>query len=157
MGEILAHQVLRQETGLAEEIFRRLARFAREAPMGLDPLAQVRAVREAWQSASDDPFLLAFLDADGAIVGHAAATLDGQGCLLVHQAVLDCPAGDALARGMLLADQWGLARGARFMLMAATDHPEAWARRYGFKLSRYLMGRPLGAPIPALGGTRAPA
>lgn len=152
---IRPHRLRRHETGLAEEVFRRMARFAREAPMGVDPLAQVRAIRAAWEAGPDGPFLLAFRDPTGAVVGHAAATLDGQGCLLVHQAVLDCSAGDALAHGMLLADEWGKARGAHFMLMAATDHPDAWTRRYGFELSRYLMGRPLGAPIPALGGARA--
>lgn len=154
---ISPHQVSRRETGLAEQVFRRMARFAQDAPMGVDPHGQVRALRQAYEAGGDTVFLIAFLNAEGHLVGHAAATLDGQDCLLVHQAVLDGPAGDALARGILLADTWAQARGARFMLMAATDHPDVWTRRYGFEFSRYLMGRPLGAPIPALGGTRAPA
>lgn len=125
--------------------------------MGMDPHAQVAAVRQAYVAESDHVFLLAFMDPTGCVVGHAAATLDDQGCLLVHQAVLDQPAGDALARGIVLADQWGQARGARFMLMAATDHPDAWTRRYGFEFFRYLMGRAIGAPIPALGRAHATA
>lgn len=129
-------------------IAQRMLEQARLHAQELDPEQLVKStMTRLWQK---DPTLaiLAFVDEKGVCVGHCVATIETDGTnkwIFVSQVKADGNVGDAVARAIEVADKWGNENGCKIMLMATGRSEKAWERKYGFKLSRRIMDRQIGA------------
>lgn len=135
-------------TGLLVPIIsQRMLEMARLHCTELDPEQLVKSTMvKLW---ARDPAIgvLAFVDEKGVCVGHCIASMETDGrnrWVFVSQVKADGNVGDAVARAIEVADQWGRDNGATMMLMATGRSEKAWERKYGFKLSRRVMDRKIG-------------
>jgi len=128
----------------------RVLRMARETPSEYDGERAVRAWFRRLIAGDPSILLLGFLREDGQVGGHILATIDQDGdrrWVLVLQARVECATREDRRRGIDFLDNWGRSYGATEMLMGTSRSPRAWQRLYGFKPTRVVMARPIGAPL----------
>lgn len=138
-------------------VAKRIAEFAREHDKELDPVSVVQAVMvPLWNR---DPFVivLAMVNTEGMVVGHAVAAVNTDGVnnwLTVSQTQADGAVGDAVKRAIKYAKRWAddeinprlVAAGRQpmtQMVMVSGKNEKAWERAYGFRVRRRVMVRDL--------------
>lgn len=138
-------------------VAKRIMEFAREHVQEMDPVLVTRAIMvPLW---AQDPYtlVLAMVDTEGHVVGHAAAAVTGDGVnnwLTVSQTQADGAVGDAVKRAVQYGRQWVTgeinpllaARGQHpvsTMIIVTGRNEKAWERAFGFKLERRVMSAPI--------------
>jgi len=143
---------LSKETGLLMPFaVQRILKMARETPTEYNG----EALAQQWvrRLIAQDPgiLLLAFVEGSGRLVGHCLCCLDGahgRQWVLVLQAKTDVVVGKRLRQACIdFMDSWGRSYGATQMLMGTSRDAAVWERLYGFKTTRVVMERTLGAPL----------
>lgn len=135
---------------LFPQIAQRVLAMAREHVQEIDPEPFTRQLIARVTAGDPSVLLLAMVNGDGRVVGHATITLEQAGdrrWVHVSQCKADGNVGDAVKRAIELVDAWGRERGATLMTMATHRSDSAWQKKYGFQTHRYLMRRELGAPV----------
>lgn len=150
-------------------VAKRITEFAREHTPELDPVLQTRAVMvPLW---AQDPFVLvlAMVNTEGSVVGHAVATINTDGLshwIMVSQTQADGAVGDAVKRSIEYAGTWVATkinpllhtRGqapVTQMVMVTGRNEKVWERAFGFRLERRVMSRSLDATLGEEGSTEA--
>ena len=137
---------------------KRIMEFAKEHNSELDPVAVTKAIMlPVW---SQDPFtaVLAMVNPEGTVVGHAVASINTDGMnhwITVSQTQADGAVGDAVKRSIEYIEGWvetdinPLLHAAgkppiAEMVMVTGKNEKAWERDFGFKLKRRVLIRKLG-------------
>lgn len=136
---------------------KRIMAYAQEHSKELDPVLVTKSVMvPLW---SQDPFVLvlAMVNTEGTVVGHAVGTVNSDGAnhwLTITQTQADGAVGDAVRRSLDFAKQWAVdevnpilrAVGktpVTKMVMVTGKNEKAWERDYGFRLERRVLTLPL--------------
>lgn len=135
-------------------VARRIVEHARDHQKELDPVAVARSVMvPLW---SQDPFtlVLAMVNTEGLVVGHAVGRVQTDGVhpwLSIIQTQADGSVGDAVLRALDAAREWVskeinpllASHGAQpvgKMVLVTGKNQKAWETDYGFKLERRVLG-----------------
>lgn len=133
---------------LVPAIVQRILEFARVGLSELDPMMVASSYMSRLFMRDPNVDVLAFVEPNGKVVGHAIGTLETDGTnkwVFVQQCRADGNVGDAVQRAIAYADEWGRQRGATAMLFATNRADSSWKRKYGFETVRHVMYRELGA------------
>ena len=140
-------------------VAKRIMEFAREHVQEMDPVLVTQAIMVPLWNRDPLTLVLAMVDTEGHVVGHAAAAIQGDGVnnwLTVSQTQADGAVGDAVKRAIQYGSRWVdeevnpflVARGQRpvvTMVIVTGRNEKAWERGFGFKLERRVMSAPIGA------------
>lgn len=122
----------------------RIREFAAERDEWVHPEVFAASVMaRLWER--DPRLLVLVLVTESEVVGHVVAQLQDEGkpVVLVIQTKADRDVGHALIEAMHLTEQWARSQGAVSLIAVTHRDPDAMARRFGFKLSRHLLTKPL--------------
>lgn len=139
-------------------VVQRILEFARQHMEEMGPEQFTKHVIGRLTIGDPTILVLAFVGAQGDVVGHGAASIENDGqnkWVFIAQCRVEPGEGSSdptvVRRALEYTDEWAKSHGATTMLMASTRSDEAWRRRYNFKTYRHIMGRPVGSPIPGPG------
>lgn len=139
-------------------VAKRIMAYSQEHAKEVDPVLATRNIMvPLW---SQDPLMLvlAMVNTDGAVVGHAVGAVQGDGLrhsLIISQTQADGAVGDAVLRSLDYAREWvareidplltarGLATVDKMVLVTGKNE-KAWERDYGFRLDRRVLSLSLG-------------
>ena len=142
-------------------VAKRIITFATEFTPEFDPRLVAQAIMvPLWQR---DPFVrvLAFVDEQGLVVGHAVTSVQSDGVsswVMTSQCQADHAVGDAVKRGILDTEEWVkttvnpfLVRQGKSpvtqMVMATGRNEKSWERAYGFRVKRRVMVRDIAGAL----------
>ncbi len=129
-------------------VTQRMLDFAREYAHEVDPVTLVQDYMVRLYQRDPNVMILVVVNEKGNPVGHCAASIQTDGknrWVFVSQLRLDENVGDARGEGLEMLDAWGRAAGCTKMLMATSRNEKPWERRFGFRTSRRVCERELGA------------
>ena len=132
---------------------KRITEYAREHMHELDPTVVTRNVMVPLWSQDPSVLVLAMVNTEGTVVGHAVAAINSDGVnswLNVTQTQADGAVGDAVKRSLDFARQWaqgeinGLLtavgrKPVSRMCLVTGKNEKAWEREFGFKLERRVL------------------
>jgi len=123
-------------------LLRRMLDFAHTHYDEIAPDEQVRELGMRVVAGDKHVLLLAFLAPDGKLLGHCVCFLMeayGKRWLFVSQCKLDVPAGDTISRAIKIGEEFARNLGATMLLFETKRSDSAWARQFGFKVTRHIM------------------
>lgn len=133
---------------LVPAVTQRIKQFAEENFQEADPHFFASSIMARLMMRDPNLVVVALLEpTTGKVVGHGVATIETEGTrkwVFVSQCKADGNVGDAIMRGIELADKWGRQRGASHMVMSTTRSDTSWKKKYQFETMRHLMIRLLG-------------
>ena len=147
-------------------VAKRITEYAREHAKEMDPLAVTRGVMVPLWAQDPSVLVVAMVNTEGTVVGHAVATVTSDGvaaALNVMQTQADGAVGDAVKRTLDFARTWAVEE-VNPALVAAGRKPvtrlafvtgkneKAWEHDYGLKLERRVLGLALDGEESAHGG-----
>lgn len=131
-------------------IAQRVFSMASERAQELDPERFTRSFLARLWAGDPGVLMLAFLDTTGKLLGHVAAEACTDGVrkwIFVAQTKADGNVGDAVKRALFMLDEWGKRLGATTMTIATHRSDDAWRRKYGLEVHRYVLSREVGSPV----------
>ena len=138
-------------------VAKRITEYAREHSKELDPVLVTKTVMVPLWSQDPSVLVLAMVNTEGTVVGHAVSTVNSDGLsywLTVTQTQADGAVGDAVKRSLDFARQWvvteinpllvaGGKQPVSKMVMVTGKNERAWEKDYGFRLERRVLTLPL--------------
>ena len=144
---IIPIQPLHPKLGkLVPFVAQRILDLASQVQPQFDPVVLTQAYLSRLYAGDATVAILAFVEDNGALVGHALAELQTDGIrrwVTVHQMKQDGNVGDAVQRALGELSSWGRAYGADVLEVVMSRDDQKWREKYGFTKVQYRVFRDL--------------